>query len=88
MIQESTSAAATDHNLIHLERATKVASTVTSLMALESKIIGSIDSIPNDSTESVTSTRILLENRLAQTRKIIETAMSSIEESQDVAADN
>ena len=65
-----------------------MASTVTSLMALESKNIGSINNLPDDSTESATSIRILLENRLAQTRKIIETAMSSIEESQDVAADN
>ena len=60
MIQESNSADVTDHSLIHLERATKVPSKVTSFMALESKINGSIDSFPNDSTESATSTRILL----------------------------
>ena len=79
VIQGSGSVTATDPNIMQLERATKVASTVTRLMELESKIINSIQSLPSDSMESPTNTRRLLEKRLDQTRKIIESAMSSMD---------
>ena len=80
VIQDSASVAATDPNIMQLERASKMASTVTRLMELEGKIMSSINSLATDNMASSDNTRLLLENRLAQTRKVIDSAMSSMDD--------
>ena len=64
VVQDSGSLTAPDTSIIQLERATKVASTVTSLMELERKIVNSIQSLASDSIEPPTNTRRLHETGL------------------------
>lgn len=65
LIQEEASASLRYQDLVHLKKATKMASTVTNFMKLVSKTIASIHALEGNREEAVNSMRRLLETRLA-----------------------
>ena len=87
VIQDGSAATSCDPELMQLERAKKVASTVTQLMEMESQILVRINALSfNVLAETSNSNKFVLKNRLRKGRKMIDNAMSSIVDDDSVSS--
>ena len=76
VIQDESAVTTCDPEMMQLERATKVASTVTQLMELESQILVRINALSSSVLdETSNSNKCVLENRLRKARKMIDNVM-------------